>query len=160
MEGWCQGHLTPDSSAEVRMKYSSGGSPFRGIQNPQSPYMSEIRTPPREQRGKTQCTLLCTRYQRRTHSIHDTAEVAMRFSSALIGVGSLCTEINAFVPVAPVLGSGRGVNSPSASVRTVVAPAKGTSNLVMLLGGSKKGGVPKSISSKISNIFRGSRSKG
>lgn len=84
----------------------------------------------------------------------------MKFATALVGAGALCASTDAFVPAVPASGS---FVSQSAALPSSVSALPGRSGDVMMSlggGGSKKGGSPKSVSSKITNIFRGVNRKG
>lgn len=86
----------------------------------------------------------------------------MKFTAAVVGAGALCAGTDAFVAVAPVTGSfAVSRNSVFASSSTS-APAARVGEVVMSLGdgGSKKGGIPRSLSSKISSVFRGNTGRG
>ncbi len=85
----------------------------------------------------------------------------MKFATALVGAGALCASTDAFVPAAVPAG-GSFVSQGSVLASSVSAvPARGGDVMMSLGGGgSKKGGSPKSVSSKITNIFRGGSSKG
>lgn len=86
----------------------------------------------------------------------------MKFATALVGASALCAT-DAFVPNVRV-GSSFGQAAATSRVAVESAPeSRRSSNVVMLLGGggSKNGGIPKTVSSKIANIFRGTKgSKG
>lgn len=85
----------------------------------------------------------------------------MKFATALVGAGALCASTDAFVPAA--VPAGNGFVSQSSTLASSVSAVPGRGGDVMMSlgnGGSKRGGVPKSVSSKISNIFRGSNRKG
>lgn len=84
----------------------------------------------------------------------------MKVATTLVGASAIFAGADAFVPVAPVVGSARAGSVVVASPVVVAAPSTRAGHMAMLLGGSNKKGTPKSLSSKITNIFRGSRSKG
>lgn len=85
----------------------------------------------------------------------------MKFATALVGAGALCASTDAFVPAAVPAGS-RFVPQSSALASSVSAVPGRSGDVMMSLGGggSKRGGGPKSVSSKITNIFRGTSKKG
>lgn len=86
----------------------------------------------------------------------------MKFTAAVVGAGALCAGTDAFVPVAPATGNfAVSRNSVFASSATSV-PAARVGEVVMSLGGggSKKGGIPRSVSSKIASVFRGNKGRG
>lgn len=86
----------------------------------------------------------------------------MKFTAAVVGAGALCAGTDAFVPVAPARGNfAVSRNSVFASSATSV-PAARVGEVVMSLGGggSKKGGIPRSVSSKIASVFRGNKGRG
>lgn len=86
----------------------------------------------------------------------------MKLATALVGAGALCST-DAFVPVAmPAGGSSSFVAKSSVLASSVSAVPAARGDVMMTLGGGgpKKGGLPKSVSSKITNIFRGSKGKG
>lgn len=85
----------------------------------------------------------------------------MKFATALVGAGALCASTDAFVPVAmPAGGSFVSHSSPLASSVTAVPGRGGDVSMSLSGGGSKRGGAPKGMSSKITNIFRGVNRKG
>lgn len=99
-------------------------------------------------------------YHRRTPVVLGERYRKMKFASALVGVGALCAGTDAFVPVAPVSGSfAVSKNLVVASSVSAVPTARAGDMVMMSLGGggSKRGGISKSVSSKIVNIFRGSK---
>lgn len=85
----------------------------------------------------------------------------MKFATAIVGAGALCASTNAFVPAAVPAGS-RFVSETSAFSSVSAMPGRGGDVMMMGLGGggSKRGGLPKSVSSKITSIFRGGSKKG
>lgn len=84
----------------------------------------------------------------------------MKFIAVLFGASALCAS-DAFVPVAPVTGRHSAVVSSRAASSIPPAQTRGGCDVVMLLGGGSKrggaGGISKSVSSKIANVFRGSK---
>lgn len=85
----------------------------------------------------------------------------MKYATAFVGAGAFCARTDAFVPVVPIAGS-VAVSRNKVFASSVAVPAGRGGDVVMRLGGggSKRGGIPKGVSSKIINIFRGSKSKG
>lgn len=86
----------------------------------------------------------------------------MKLAFAVAGAGALCAGTDAFVPSTPVTGS-FGVSKSAVFASSITpVPAGRAGEVVMSLGGggSKKGGVPRGVSSKIVNLFRGTKSKG
>lgn len=83
----------------------------------------------------------------------------MKFATTLVGAGALLVGTDAFVPVIPLGGSHGGAQAIATSSRGISSSTR-SSGMVMLLGGSGKGRSPKSLSSKIANVFRGNKSKG
>lgn len=84
----------------------------------------------------------------------------MKFTTALVGAGALCASTDAFVPAVPAGGSFVSQGWSHASSVSAV-PARGVDVMMSLGGGgSKRGGGPQSVSSKISDIFRGVNRKG
>lgn len=82
---------------------------------------------------------------------------AMKYSIVTAGVCAAFVGTDAFVPSVPAIGSLRA--PPAVASMQSVQPVRDT-EMTMALGGSKSRQVPKSDSSRLSNIFRGSRGKG
>ncbi|CAM9324690.1 unnamed protein product [Ectocarpus sp. 13 AM-2016] len=87
----------------------------------------------------------------------------MKFTTALVGAGALCASTDAFVPAAVPASSSTFVSKRSvvaAAAPAILASRGGDVMMSLGGGGSKKGGLPQSVSSKITNIFRGGSRKG
>lgn len=87
----------------------------------------------------------------------------MKFTTALVGAGALCASTDAFVPAAVPARSSTFVSKRSvvaAAAPAILASRGGDVMMSLGGGGSKKGGLPQSVSSKITNIFRGGSRKG